>query len=463
VFTWSSASQRGAGHTLANLIFDKTINLAKEETGGTLQKLPEFSFSRSDRLYELPILRQFNSKLNSVSEKIHSDRFPILALPTLNETSFDFHSTIGNYFRDQYREEKNIYLLTGDIGIDVSKSSTIKLDPRRELKPTFSINYSAIWHQRDRKGHKNIFSDVLSSRITVTNDLFRIYDASFLPGVSKIRHSLRTGIDFDYTPPVSQRKDIELYPFGSSSYIFERKEVGYRFGTDLQVKTKGNRKFTLINLDFRVDRDFTEELGRQYGLLDSRLTLTPIPDGGFRFSAYTTHDPNPDEKTQKRFLMKNFRSTLDYYNRKGWGLNLGSAYSRFYGRASRSYLGGFNLRWSRLWSLSFDTNFDQSEWAKRSKKSRSFKDFMESFYSQRITLTRNLHDWDARITWSRLGSGDTARKDFTFQINLIADPSVTMGVGYDAVTDSWGLQSLPVGSPVGAYGFGSSRLGRTFY
>ena len=65
------------------------------------------------------------------------------------------------------------------------------------------------------------------------------------------------------------------------------------------------------------------------------------------------------------------------------------------------------------------------------------------FYSQRISMTRNLHDWNLRISWNRVGIKredspyNNVRQDFTFQVNLIQEPAVSMGVGYDATTETW--------------------------
>ena len=81
-------------------------------------------------------------------------------------------------------------------------------------------------------------------------------------------------------------------------------------------------------------------------------------------------------------------------------------------------------------------------------------------YSQQITIRRNLRDWDLRIIWRRTGGLGTVRKEFTYQINLIADPSMTIGLGLDAVTGRWGLRSLPIGVPPTFTGgnLGRSRL-----
>ena len=81
----------------------------------------------------------------------------------------------------------------------------------------------------------------------------------------------------------------------------------------------------------------------------------------------------------------------------------------------------------------------------------------KQFYSQRMTLRRNLNVWDLRISWHRVGIKrrppyNNVRQDFTFQLNLLADPAVAVGLGYDATTETWGFRSLPVGVPYKAFG-----------
>ncbi|MDD9974457.1 MAG: hypothetical protein OXU27_10650, partial [Candidatus Poribacteria bacterium] len=85
-----------------------------------------------------------------------------------------------------------------------------------------------------------------------------------------------------------------------------------------------------------------------------------------------------------------------------------------------------------------------------------------------LTVTRNLHDWSLRISWSRVGidRGDprynNVRQDFTFQVSLIQEPAISMGVGYDATTETWGLRTIPAGMPYNAFGSGNS-LGRSYF
>jgi parvulin-like peptidyl-prolyl isomerase len=445
---------------MSRLTVDKTFDFTEDTGYGSTQKLPELTVTWSGvRLKNLPIFKRINKGLNAISKKVESEKVPLLGFPTLDNIQFSVNSTIGNYFRNRYREEENIYLQTTDIGFDVEKQSKIEFLPKRELNLDVGFDGDFIWHGKDQKGNRNITKLVFSTNSTLRNSLFRIYDISFIPNASKLRHGIGTILRFDYTPPVTEEENT-LYPFGPSAYMYERKKLIFDFETDIQIKTRRNTKYTLLRFSTDFGRDFTyKEDGqitggyygtKKYDYIRSDLTITPTPSRNLRISFNSTHDPNKNE-TDKRFRMIGFRANLDYSHgtyTKGWGFNLGSNYSKYYSTPRRNILAGFHYRPSRAFEIDLDVTYDWIE---------------KEFYSQRVTLRRNLHDWDLRVSWYRTGlSKGYVSKDFTFQINLIADPSVTIGLGYDAVTETWGLQSLPVGMPYGAFS-GKSRLGRSYF
>ena len=142
------------------------------------------------------------------------------------------------------------------------------------------------------------------------------------------------------------------------------------------------------------------------------------------------------------------------YTRQQWYVSIGNSFSKRHTslRASRSITANGRYRFSR------DLEFDFS---------LIYYPIEGQFYSQRISINRNLHDWNLRVSWSRVGIKrdppfDTVRQDFTFQVNLIGEPAVSMGMGYDRTTDTWGLHTLPAGVPYNAFGTGNS-LGRSFF
>jgi len=259
-----------------------------------------------------------------------------------------------------------------------------------------------------------------------------------------------------------------LYPFGPSAYVYERNKLIFDFDTDVQIKLRrSERKFTLFSfdtgwgIDYSVEDDKDEYYSyrQKYDYIRTRFALTPLPSRNLRININTTHDPNEPRvpagedaggrEAGERFKMIGFQGSMNYSGgdyRRGWRFNLGNSYYEYYsGRPSRTIFTGINLRPSRKFEIDVNIQYD---WIKK------------EFYSQRITFRRNLHDWDLRITWRRTGTVKP-RKDFTFQINLIADPSATIGLGYDATTETWGVQSLPVGVPYGS--FGPGRIGRSYY
>jgi hypothetical protein len=168
----------------------------------------------------------------------------------------------------------------------------------------------------------------------------------------------------------------------------------------------------------------------------------------------TTHDPNESELDGKRFKMVGFRSNVSY-RRNTWDVSFGNAFTKRTQFASRTITGSFGYRPpSRLWEIDLSVNYD---WIAR------------QFYSQQVTFRRNLHDWDLRLSWYRIGLksenaafGSNVRQDFTFQINLIAEPAASAGIGYDAATDEWGFRSLPVGVPYNSFG-ATNALGRSYF
>jgi len=462
---------------MSRLTVDKTFDFTENGGYGTTQKLPELTLTWSGvRVKNLPILKQINKSMNTIAKKVKTEKVPLLGFPTLDNIRFSVDSTIGSYFRNKYRSEENIYLQTADTGFDVQKQSTIEFLSKRELNLDVGLDGDFIWHDKDQKGNRHITKFVFSTNSSLRNSLFHIYDISFIPNASKLRHGIDTILRFDYSPAVTEEENT-LYPFGPSAYMYERKKLLLDFKTDIQIKTRRNTKFTLLNFRTDFGRDFTyQEDGqstgyygtKKYDYIRSYLTITPTPSRSLRLTFNSTHDPNKNED-DKQLRMIGFRMNLDYSHgtyTKGWGFNLGNNYYKYYSRASRNILAGFHYRPSRNFEIDVDVTFDRS--AEETWQPPILSRFVDwrvrgGFYSQRITLRRNLHDWDLRVSWYRTGlSTGYVSKDFVFQINLIADPSVTIGLGYDAVTETWGLQSLPVGMPYGAF-TGTSRLGRSYF
>ena len=450
-------SSRTIGEFLGRLQVNHTLNFADEGTT-TLQKLPalELSLSRM-RLDRLPVFETVNSGLTTVADALRTD-VPILsmlAFPTLESTSFDLDVNLGNFFRERFRDEEDVYLQTMDLGFDLRKQSVLQIIPNRELRFDADLDTNLIWHDKDREGNPNIFRSIYSTRLSASNLLFRIYDISFIPGARRMRHQINSRVTFDYSPPVDREDGPELYPFGPSVYFFERKNLAYNFDTSIEVKTRGGRSaLRVLQFYTRIAADFTkfEALGeRRYVPIESRMTIVPLASRNLNITFRSTHDPNESRFDGKRFKQVGFRSNLSY-RRDKWNIMLGNAFTKRTRRASRSLTGSFRFRPSRLFELDVSVNYDWIE---------------KQFYSQSIMLRRNLHNWNMTIRWNRIGIKreppyDNVRQDFTFQINLIAEPAASVGVGYDATTDTWGFRSLPSGVPYNSFGVGNS-LGRSYF
>ena len=427
-----------------------------------LQKLPQFTlnFSRM-RFNRLPVFETINKGMVIVAEKTKIDKpiLSLLAFPTLEDTSFDLDIEFGNFYRETYRskngDEKNIFLQTLNLGFDLRKQANIFVTPMREIKMSANLNTNGIWHAKDQDNNRNIIRGVYSIRAQATNTLFRIYNTNFIPAVRKLRHEIQSSLTFNYQPAIDEENN--LYPFGPSTYFFERKRLTYNFNTNIEVKTRRSQNaHRIFHFDTRLTADFTqfEALNRrQYEPIESDFTIVPLPSRTLNITVRLTHDPNPHPEDGKQFKMVGVRTNVRY-TRSNWNVSFGNSFSKRHTsiQASRSMTANGRYRVNK------DLQFDFS---------LIYYPIERQFYSQRISVNRNLHDWNLRISWSRVGIKrdppfDNVRQDFTFQVNLIGEPAVSMGIGFDATTETWGLHTLPAGVPYNAFGSGNS-LGRSFF
>ena len=409
-----------------------------DEGTTSLQKLPQLTlnFSRM-RVSSFPLFETFNDSMTSLAERFKTETpfLSMFTIPTLESTSLDLDVEFGNFFRQVFRgrgvEERDVFLQTIDLGFDVRKQSTLLITPLRELQLSLYLNTNGIWHDRDQNQNRNIIRGVYSLNGTVTNTLFRIFDISYIPGMRKLRHEIQSSLRFDYQPPVDE--DESLYPFGPSTYFFERKMLTYSFNTGIEIKTRRSQSpHRVLYFDTRLTADFTEFdplYKRKYEPIESDFTFIPLPSRNLNVTVRFTHDPNPHPVDDKQFKMVGFRTNIRY-TRQTWNVSVGSSFSKRHTsrRANRSITATGRYRVSR--NLEFDVSL-------------IYYPIERQFYSQRIMMTRNLHDWNLRISWNRVGIKredspyNNVRQDFTFQVSLIQEPAISMGVGYDATTETW--------------------------
>ena len=429
----------------------------------SLQKLPQFSvnFSRM-RVSSFPLFSTLNDGMEALAERFRTETpfLSLFAFPTLDSTSFDLDIELGNFFREVYRakagEERDVFLQTMDLGFDIRKQSTLLITPLRELQLGLNLNTNMIWHDRDQDKNRNIVKGVFSFNGSATNTLFRIYNISFIPRMRKLRHEIQSSLRFDYQPPVDE--DDNLYPFGPSTYFYERKRLTYNFNTNFEIKTqRGQSAHRIFYFDTRLTADFTEFdplYERRYVPIESDFTFVPLPSRNLNMTFRVTHDPNPHPVDGKQFKVVGIRTNIRY-TRQSWNVSIGNSFSKRHTsrRASRSITATGRYRYSQ--NLEFDMSV-------------IYYPIDRQFYSQRLTVTRNLHDWSLRVSWSRIGikrgepPHNNVRQDFTFQVSLIQEPAISMGVGYDATTETWGLRTIPAGVPYNAFGSGNS-LGRSYF
>ena len=433
-----------------------------DEGTTSLQKLPQFTlnFSRM-RVSALPLFGSLNDRMESVAEKFKTETpfLSLFSIPTLDSTSFDLDIEFGNFFREVYKgkvEERDVYLQTLDLGFDVRKQSTLLITPLRELQMSLDLNTNMVWHDQDQEKNRNIIKNVFSFNGSATNTLFRVFNVGYIPGLRKLRHEIQSSLRFNYQPAVDE--DENLYPFGPSTYFYERKRLTYNFNTNFEIKTRRSQSaHRIFYFDTRLTADFTEFdplYRRKYEPIESDFTFVPLPSRNLNMTVRFTHDPNPHPDDGKQFKMVGFRTNIRY-TRPAWNISLGNSFSKRHTsrRASRAITATGRYRFSQ--DLEFDVSL-------------IYYPIDGQFYSQRISMTRNLHDWNLRVSWNRVGIKrddspyNNVRQDFTFQVNLIQEPAVSMGVGYDATTETWGLRTLPAGAPYNAFGSGNS-LGRSYF
>lgn len=500
VLTFDSLSNQGATTVSARLTLDKRFDFTQQSTGSH-QRLPELTFSWSSELDRLRFLRPIDDWLLQAAANVDKKRLPLVHVPTLKDTSFSLEGSIANLFRDRFRfspeilairrqrglrdaEYQDVFLQTSDLRLEVSKQSQLRIDSTRFLVLAANGSGQVVWHREDQKGNQNILRGLVSAGASLSNMLFRVYDISWVPGANRLRHEIRTEVGFDWAPSVNDPEDdpqhpnpnaVRLYPFGSSTYLFERKYFRASLTTNLQVKTRANKVIQAVNLTVRTSRDFSQRqaLGnRKWEFISALMNFSPLTNNNLYGSLQATVDPNsyPPTSTIQRppFSLIGFSSAVHYRGgtySKGWSLDLGSQYTRYTNVGRRSFVTGFSWRPSTLLEVTVDTQWDYDRYRLKNPSGWRTNPLAEATriaylhpYSQNITIRRNLRDWDLRITWRRYGSVGNVRKEFTYQINLIADPTITMGAGYDGLTNSWGFRSLPIGVPTT---FTAGALGRS--
>lgn len=486
----------------ARLTADKTFDFA--DGTGTVQKLPELTASWGGQLQRVYGFRQLHRWMDDVADAVEDWDLGPLRFPTLVSTTFSLDGSLGNLFRDKFRYAESIrpiraarglgddttadvYLRTLDVGMTLRKESKIDVSATRVVKVSMDGRSQIVWHDKDQKGNTNIVRGVFSGSAGASNSLFRVYDIGWVPGASRLKHDITTTANFDWAPSVNDVEDdpdnpdpdlVKLYPFGSSTYLFERKYVRLNMTSAFQIKTRQGETINGLTLTLRTSRDFSEReaLGdRKWEFLTGSGRFSPLASGNLSGTINASWDPNtygPTSTIQRPpFSMVQFSSSARYRRgdfRKGWSADFGTQYQRLTTRSQRNLVFGFDWRPSRLFQIDVDTRFEYDKnrlgedddipaW----RESDVWKALRVAYlhpFSQQISIRRNLRDWDLRITWRRSGSTGNVRKEFTYQINLIADPTITVGAGFDAVTNRWGIRSLPIGVPPT---FSGGSLGRS--
>lgn len=403
-------------------------------------------------------------RAKEIYRKLAEGSHPSLGFVTLNDTTFSFDVDAGNYYKDEYRDEKDIWLQTAYASADLRKRAIIKLGVSRELNLSMSGRYSQSWHSKTQplrnsldygvvldpsidpdSRDTNVFSNAWSADASLSTTLNRIYRASYIPGIFALRHTISPSVRFSYAPPGESEISIEeqtpkIYPFGRASWSYERKDLSIGMTNNIDIKAKrSSRGTTLLKWLLSGGADYTEpeDSDRRYNYLRNTFTLTPITQ--LSVGAVIEHNLNNMKNDDP--LLRTFNIDVRYSDsRRRWTGYLSRRYVRDIWANERQYFTGkVDLRWSKNWNLSCEMEYEYDERVKDINRLR-------------VSLHRRLHCWESRIGYSRYGTtGGYIRKDFFFQIDMLADPGKALGVGYDDITKSWTLRSLPGMGRVGGF------------
>lgn len=407
-----------------------------------------------------------------IYRKLVEGKRPSMGSLTLDNTSFSFDANVGNYFKDKYRDEDNIWLQTADISGSISKRAIVKLGVSRELNLDVSGDYSQFWHSKTQKlgssmaylseqdstldperRDTNVLINAWNASARLSIDLHRIYRTPSIPGVHAMRHDISPYVRFYYVPPGETEKRQEelepsLYPFGAATWTYERKQLTMGMTNSIKIKTKRKReKLELFRWTLSGGADYTEEedSDRRYEFI--RNTFSLKPHKLVNIGTVLTIDPNNIGTDDP--LLWSLNSDLRYSDSKRrWSAYLSRRYTNPHGSQSQQFFTAkVDLRWSKTWSLQYEIQYEYDERVK-------------DIYLMRASLYRMLHCWESRIVFSRRGTKNGyVRKDFFVQLDIVADPGKALGVGYDDVTKSWNLRSLPGMGRVGTF----LRPGSSYY
>ena len=489
VFDSSPVSSYNPSPTFRSRVtVDKSFDFA--EGLGATHKQPEASFSWSGDLYRIYGFKQANRLLRDLAIRWDDLNVPILKFPTLDRMSFSFTGGATNLKRDLYRfsdavyairrqrgkegeQTQNVSLWTSEASLNTDKDTTVTIGSSRAVNFNMYGSGRLVYNEEDQKGNAHIVRGVVSGSAGASNTLARVYDISYLPGVNRLRHEITSSASLDWSPSANDEVDdpddldpdaVLLYPFGSSVYVYERKDLSMRIGSTVRVKTKLNKEFQAVRFNASLKRDYTNRpsLGnRKWDFLRMEMSSQPLPSGRLSMTLSGNWDPNtypPDSALQRDpFTLVSFSSSFRYRSgdfSRGWSADFGTQYQLLSARSPRSAYTGFSWRPSKLFSVDVSARWEYDRdrldnppaW-RTNGAARALGIAHIHPYSQEIRIRRNLRDWDMRMTWRRFGSLGNVRKEFTYQINLIADPTLTLGVGHDAVTNDWGFRSLPIGVP----------------
>jgi len=350
-------------------------------------------------------------------------------LPRLRTVYYDFSSHLLS--RMAHKEEEDVNRL--GLSNKLSLSDSRKLG---WLHLSSGFSYTANLYDQDALGNRWRAAGVWSSRFSTNTTFYRPFLVNLGPLVG-VRHVLSPSVSFGYRPEFLQYTYLDAAGNRRSSFsgrLFDiawkrQRSMSFSVGNRLQVKLR--RKDRVMRLDNFLSWNLStsynfESKTRRLGNINSQMYLRP---GSVVYLDLSNVYSYYDRKMLNTYLTVS--ASVDrnlLFGRKDatsaskgaqagakasrpsrpWSANASFSYSRGATPGNSTYWLDFSTRFSvaKNWGVEYQSQYDVKE---------------RRIRSQRISLRRDLHCWEARFV-RRFSGG---RWEYYFKINIKSLPEIS--------------------------------------
>ncbi len=431
---WSTAS--------ATVALDHTWNL---DTDVRTLSLPVVSFTRTS----LPLIAAKENEEGRLEQRWY------------NSIYYSFSSNLVNY---QYRAK-------GEEDYDRKKfavsDNNLSLSAAQKLLGWLVINPGFQYHETWYYVFKTNLSEdfpitgnsaarrgTYSANVSANTVLYGMFRPR-LGSLVGIRHVMTPTVSFSWQPKFS-RKDEYLSYTGRGGSGAERKSMSFNLNNLVQAKTRSlkngepvEKKLDLFNLNFSSGYNFVADQ-HKLSVLSTSLRSQAVRNLDFAFS--TIHDfydqAGKLDLLSPRWLSFSFDTRLNLRGswressgllpeteevsfgelgppqyeagaaesrpaatKKSWSLDISHRFSQARGGSETHWVSAtLSLPLTRGWDIRYLNRYDFSE---------------EKIIEQTFEFYRDLHCWEARVTWIATG----LRQGYYFRINIKALPAIKIEKG----------------------------------